>query len=61
MKEDILKDLQCKESVLAVVLDSIFDGVYVVNQQRQILFWNRGAEKDNRLYLRRSSGKLLSR
>jgi len=26
------------------LLDSIFDGVYIVNPQRHIIFWNKGAE-----------------
>ena len=27
------------------LLDSLYDGVYFVDTQRQILFWNRGAER----------------
>ncbi|MCC6145428.1 MAG: PAS domain-containing protein [Candidatus Hydrogenedentes bacterium] len=32
-------------SLLAAVLDDIAEGVYIVSQKRQILFWNRGAER----------------
>ncbi len=30
---------------LALVLETIQDGVYVVDQERRILYWNRGAEQ----------------
>lgn len=32
------------KTALAALLDSLFDGVYIVDRQRRILFWNRGAE-----------------
>lgn len=40
-----LDDLRSNNSVLTEVLNSIFDGVYIADQNRQILFWNRGAEE----------------
>lgn len=33
------------DTVLASVLDSLFDGVYIVDRKRLILFWNEGAER----------------
>jgi PAS domain S-box-containing protein len=39
------KELRRHDTQLGVVLDSLYDGVYIVNRRRQILFWNRGAEK----------------
>ncbi|MBN1868052.1 PAS domain-containing protein [Candidatus Sumerlaeota bacterium] len=39
------EDLTDKDSVLATVLNSLFDGVYIVDPERRILFWNRGAEE----------------
>ncbi len=33
-----------KDTALGLVLDSLFDGVYIVDRRRRILFWNRGAE-----------------
>ena len=27
------------------ILDKVFDGVYLVNRERQITFWNKGAER----------------
>jgi PAS domain S-box-containing protein len=41
--DDYLKNLISNPNVI-MVLDSIFDGVYIVNRNREILFWNRGAE-----------------
>ena len=38
-------DLQNPDSELARTLNNLYDGVYVVNPNRQILFWNRAAEK----------------
>lgn len=38
--EDILRD-----QPPATVLDTIFDGVYVVDTERRIVFWNTGAEE----------------
>lgn len=40
-----LTDLQNPESQLAKAFNSLYDGVYVVNPQRQILFWNKAAEE----------------
>lgn len=33
------------ESMLTELLERVFDGVYIVDTQRNILFWNRGAEQ----------------
>ncbi len=43
--ESILADFSVADSVLATVLNSIFDGIYVVDRERKIIFWNRGAEE----------------
>lgn len=37
--------LSRKDTVLAAVLNALFDGVYIVDKDRKILFWNRGAEE----------------
>jgi PAS domain S-box-containing protein len=34
-----------QNSALETVLDCIFDGVYIVDRKRTILFWNKGAER----------------
>jgi PAS domain S-box-containing protein len=39
-----LLDLQNPDSELARALNSLYDGVYVVDPQRRILFWNQAAE-----------------
>jgi PAS domain S-box-containing protein len=44
-RDAIYQELQQSSSVLSTVLDSIFDGVYIVDQERRILFWNRAAEE----------------
>ena len=45
MKSELSLDQLCEGSpALAHVLDALFDGVYVVNRKRKIIFWNRGAE-----------------
>ena len=38
MLEDVIGE-ECRS-----LLDHFFDGVYVVDRQRRILFWNRSAE-----------------
>lgn len=46
MEEHITSDyLERRDTTLASVLNSLFDGVYVTDLQRRILFWNRGAEE----------------
>jgi PAS domain S-box-containing protein len=46
MPDDLSVDyLKQKDTALGLVLDSLFDGVYIVDRERRILFWNRGAEK----------------
>jgi PAS domain S-box-containing protein len=45
MAIDIKTWLEEGKNVSQEVLDSIFDGVYIVNPQRQIVFWNKGAEQ----------------
>jgi len=39
-----LDDLKNPQSELVRTLNSLYDGVYVVNPQRVILFWNKAAE-----------------
>lgn len=39
------EELGRRDTQLGVVLDSLYDGVYIVDRRRQILFWNHGAEK----------------
>ena len=43
--DSILEDFSVADSVLVTVLNSIFDGIYVVDKDRKIIFWNRGAEE----------------
>lgn len=43
--ESILRDFGKNNSVLVTILNSIFDGIYVVDRDRKIIFWNRGAEE----------------
>ena len=46
MNENITIDILSKrDSVLGIILDSIFDGVYIVDKNRRIIFWNKGAEE----------------
>lgn len=40
----ILKALQDPSSQLCVMLDSLYDGVYIVDPNRIILYWNKAAE-----------------
>ena len=40
-----LDDLMNPSSELAKTLNSLYDGVYVVDTQRIILFWNKAAEQ----------------
>ena len=44
-REAILREFGRPDSVLCTVLNSIFDGVYVVDPGRRIIFWNRAAEE----------------
>lgn len=44
-REAILREFGQPDSVLCTVLNSIFDGVYVVDPGRRIIFWNRAAEE----------------
>ena len=41
----MLDELQRADSSLVAMLDSLFDGIYVTDRKRNILFWNRGAEQ----------------
>lgn len=46
MKQPITtQELSRRDTPLGVVLDSLYDGVYIVDPRRRILFWNHGAEK----------------
>ena len=44
-RDAICQDFNENDSVLSTVLNSIFDGVYIVDKQRRIIFWNRAAEE----------------
>lgn len=45
MNEDItLEELARRDTLLSTVMDSLFDGVYITDTARRIVFWNRGAE-----------------
>ncbi len=41
----VFQELGRPDSVLCSVLNSIFDGVYIVDRERRIVFWNRAAEE----------------
>ncbi len=43
-QHEIYRELMQGDSVLSTVLNSIFDGVYIVDRERRIIFWNRAAE-----------------
>lgn len=34
-----------KDPDVNILLNSIYDGIYIVNREREILFWNEGAER----------------
>ncbi len=40
-----LEDLLAPDSPVRVVLNSLFDGVYVTDKLRRVVLWNRGAEE----------------
>jgi PAS domain S-box-containing protein len=42
-KDEFLKKIISDPNIV-VLLNSIYDGVYIVNRDREILFWNKGAE-----------------
>ncbi|MDD5628327.1 MAG: adenylate/guanylate cyclase domain-containing protein [Elusimicrobia bacterium] len=39
-----LEYIRRPRTTMAAALDSLYDGVYIVDRQRRIVFWNRGAE-----------------
>jgi PAS domain S-box-containing protein len=45
MENSIKIWLEQGKNVSTVLLDSIYDGVYIVNPRREVIFWNRGAEE----------------
>jgi len=44
-KKIIFEALRNKKSVLVSFLNTMFDAVYVIDRERNIVFWNKGAEK----------------
>ena len=40
-----LKDMPFGSDFFEKLLDALYDGVYFVDKDRRILFWNRGAER----------------
>jgi PAS domain S-box-containing protein len=44
MPNDILQWFEENRETNSLLLDSIFDGVYIVDPRRHIVFWNKGAE-----------------
>ncbi len=52
--------LKAEDTPLRRVLDSIFDGVYIVDRQRSILFWNHGAEEITGYTAEEVMGRLCS-
>lgn len=40
-----LEYLGRRDTILSYVLDDLFDGVYIVDLHRTIVFWNKGAER----------------
>lgn len=41
--DSILKEFKVSTSLLSLTLNNIFDGVYIVDDKREIIFWNKGA------------------
>lgn len=41
----IMEDIQNPKSALYLLLDTLYDGVYIVDRNRNILFWNKAAEE----------------
>ncbi len=44
MVKDIMQWFEENRETSALLLDSIFDGVYIVDNDRHIIYWNKGAE-----------------
>ncbi len=45
MKDISVDYLSKHDTFHAYILNSIFDGVYIVDKERKIIFWNKGAEE----------------
>ena len=45
MTSSVLAAFNDQQSALVEAMNSLFDGVYVVDRDRRIVFWNRGAEQ----------------
>jgi len=59
--EDITIDyLKRKDSLFGIVLDSIFNGLYITNKEGKILFWNNGAIQITGYSLKEVMGKRCS-
>lgn len=39
-----IEELGRRDTTLGLVLNSVYDGVYIVDRKRRIVFWNKGAE-----------------
>ncbi len=66
MKEHITtKYLARTDTALGLLLNYLFDGVYIVDKSRKIIFWNKGAEQltgfaANEVYGRKCSDNILN-
>lgn len=46
MRDDMsLNQISQKDSVIDIVLNDVSDGIYIVDSNKKIIFWNKGAEE----------------
>ncbi len=41
---EMLKEIKDSDKLINLTLNNLFDGVYIVDEKREIVFWNKGAE-----------------